>query len=461
MKPDGKSFEAMRLIPRPTSVFVRLRLLCAFLLAAGARATLAQTNPAEITNPELRAAEKAYLPQLIALNRAISTAKFPFSFFPSRYVGLDPKEQLEADSRGVEFVSFHGRTVLKITGNYNAAYNAERLTTNERASRTFTDVVVPILTLVSKEIPADVKCEAIGFEISYHVRQRMHNADYEGKEILVLVFDKADAFGFENGKSDSDRRQILDRTEIYLSGKEFGLALGQRQPFDRRTHEISTPEHPARPAIAGLSLSPAGSGNPPFGVNQKLPPGLEAPGGARTPVAPGSTTAAPATGPEAIAAAATPADAERLQSKHQSELDSLAKAGVADLRFVDYAPPSFVVFRDRTYLQLTLRNPMKFDKETGSIYKRAAQSFDLFLALQLKPMLDKIPADPELVGLDITLLNQLDPKPGGSSEALEFALPMESLRRFVNADITNQELINRSIVLVNGMRIALNLQLAE
>jgi hypothetical protein len=36
-----------------------------------------------------------------------------------------------------------------------------------------------------------------------------------------------------------------------------------------------------------------------------------------------------------------------------------------------------------------------------------------------------------------------------------------ALRNFVNADITNQQLIDQSIVLVNGVRIALNLQLVE
>jgi len=35
---------------------------------------------------------------------------------------------------------------------------------------------------------------------------------------------------------------------------------------------------------------------------------------------------------------------------------------------------------------------------------------------------------------------------------------MKPLKQFADADITNQELINQSIAMVNGVRIALNLQ---
>ena len=47
------------------------------------------------------------------------------------------------------------------------------------------------------------------------------------------------------------------------------------------------------------------------------------------------------------------------------------------------------------------------------------------------------------------------------SEAVEFVCPRAALKKFVNAEITNQQLLDESIVLVNGVRIALNLQLVE
>jgi len=47
------------------------------------------------------------------------------------------------------------------------------------------------------------------------------------------------------------------------------------------------------------------------------------------------------------------------------------------------------------------------------------------------------------------------------SEAIEFILPATLARQFVNNEITNQALIDKGQVLVNGVRIALNLQLVE
>jgi len=48
-----------------------------------------------------------------------------------------------------------------------------------------------------------------------------------------------------------------------------------------------------------------------------------------------------------------------------------------------------------------------------------------------------------------------------SSEAAEYICSMETLRRFTEYEITNQELVNQSLVLVNGVRSALNLQQVE
>ena len=59
------------------------------------------------------------------------------------------------------------------------------------------------------------------------------------------------------------------------------------------------------------------------------------------------------------------------------------------------------------------------------------------------------------------MLNQLAAKTQPSSEAIEFVCPFKPLRQFVEAEITSQDVINQSVVLVNGVRIALNLQQVE
>ncbi len=161
------------------------------------------------------------------------------------------------------------------------------------------------------------------------------------------------------------------------------------------------------------------------------------------------------------APAATQAGADNLQKEYQSQLEELGKLGGAKFHFVEYAPPSFALFQDRIVLQLTLRNSLPFEKDAGSIYKRAAQSFDVFLAPLLKDLLEKLPAGAAFQGLDITVLNQFAGAPQASSEAVEFICPLEGLREFAEARITNQDLIDQSVVLVNGVRIALNLQQVE
>src|SRR5712692_1751927 len=143
--------ETPRSFLSPRSCFLGLAL-CGAWLGSGAAAGFAQVSPAEILNPQLKALEETYLPQLKTLNRAIGSTKFPFPFVLSRYVGLDPEQQSGTDRRGLEFIKFHDRVVLKVTGNYNAAYNADLLTQNERASRTFREVIVPLLQLVTRAV---------------------------------------------------------------------------------------------------------------------------------------------------------------------------------------------------------------------------------------------------------------------------------------------------------------------
>jgi hypothetical protein len=447
---------------------MRLAASTALTFGLAARAA-AQVSPDEIVNPELKALEQTYFPQLLTLHRQIGAAKFPFSFVLSRYVGLDPDKQDGADSRGLEFVRFHERIILKVTGNYNAAYNTNLLTQNERASRTFQDVLVPVLRMIAAGIPQDVSCEAIGFEIAHHARSRRQNSDYEGKEILVVLFERDDFFALAATSTDAERQEFVNRAEVYVSGQRFGLALGKKDPIDLEALARS-----ARPGSAGAPQSASrengtGSaarkspGNLNLGGNLRAYPGGSQAASRSAPI--GGTQVAPvqpAPAPDAPAPpAATPADAERLQAKYQAQLDALVKKGAAQLHLVDYAPPSFAVFQNRIVLQFTLRNPQHFEKDASSIYRRAAQSFDLFLALELKELLDQIPQDSEIAALDITVLNQLAAAPKPASEAVEFVLPLKPLRQFVDAEITNQDLINQSVVLVNGVRIALNLQLVE
>jgi hypothetical protein len=411
----------------------------------------AQVNPVEIKTPKLRELQQTYLQSLIALNQATSEMKFPFKFSLNRQVGLDPKDQIGADTRGLEFVNFHEREVLKFSGNYNAAFNADRLTPNQRAGKVLNEVILPMLRLLPDHFNAASPFDAFGFEIGYHVQQHASSYQYEGKEILVVVLDKPDGLRYGALREDTQRQEILNRSEIYLNGSPFGLALNVAAPF-----EIET-----------LIQRPSVKKTPAYNQSNRLATNLN-----EKATTPPETATPPSPAPKmpAIAASGAPpspipianTDLDALQKKYQTELESLRKEGVARYHFVDYAPVSFVTFRNQPALQATLRNPETFNKDASSIYKRAARTFDLFLAPQLKGILGKIPENPDFNALDFTIILDLtsaaSPK---SSEAIEFFLPLKSALRLAAADITSQDLINESIVLVNGVRISLNLSQVE
>ncbi len=442
-------------------------LFASLLIGLGGPKAKAQVSPAEIANPRLKAAEGAYFSQIMALYRAVPSVRTPLPFELSRYVGLDPKQEVGTDSRGIEFVDFHNRVLLKVSGNYNAAYNPDLLTQNERAAHVFSEVISPIAGLLAKEFPQNMDCDGIGFEISYHIRVH-RNFEYEGKEILVVVFDRADAFAFAADTDDTSRQEILNRSDIYVNGKEFGLALNQRNPFDLEAigkeppdsadHSNSSVRRAAKrgkePALSPASLKIETA---PVSKTIHSEPGITR---ASTDDHTLATPPAPALRTE-NQSAPTAEDSERLQLQFQAQLDTLASVGKANWNFVDYAPPSFGVYQNELILQLTLRNILQFSPDSGSIYKRAAQSFDLFLARELKNILEKVPSDAKFDSYDITVLNQLGPNPRGSSEAIEYVFPRKVLQQFVNAEITGQQVIDQSVVLVNGVRIALNLQLVE
>ncbi len=400
-------------------------LLALPLLAFCAMPASAQVSPSEVLNPDLQALEQAHFQQLIAINHSVAKTKFPFPFYLSRYVGLDPAKQAEADTRGLEFVRFKDRAILKVSGNYNAAYDTLRLTQNERATATFRSVILPILQVVTAALPEDLPCDGIGFEIAHHARTNNRSYDFEGKETLVVVFDRADAWAISRASSDPERQEILNRSKVFVSGVDYGLSLTERDPLNVETLRRSIPANPdatssarqARCTSSGRSLARNSSAN----ASGRGPPRRK------------------------ISIAV-----ERARERRRSEI-SFRRVRAAYL--CAFPRP------DRTR-----DDPEEFAAITparGSIYKRAAESFDLFLAPLLKDISERISPDVEFELFDFSVLNKLSPTAKETSEAVEFICPRAELKKFVNAEITNQQLLDQSVVLVNGVRIALNLQLVE
>lgn len=458
----------MRLIPSRLVRSVTTLLAVAALLGVCSAPAFAQVSPNEIVSPDLKALEETYFQPLIGINQSVAKLKFPFPLYLSRYVGLDPAKQVEADSRGLEFVRFQDRTILKVTANYSAAYNSLRTTQNERAASTFRAVVLPVLNVVTAALPEELPCDGIGFEIAHHARTNEKSYDFEGKEILVVVLDRADAWAMARSSTDAERQELLNRNKVFINGKDYGLSLMERDPLNVQALPRSIPAKPDATSTARSSsqashspLLKSVSGSPAIASDSHIPPRqIDTPAPAAGVVSPAAATPDPPVAPPPPPAP-TQADADRLGEKYQAQLGALAKEGEAKNHFVGYAPPAFVIFQDKLALQMTLKNTLPFDSSKSSIYKRAAQSFDLFLAPLLKDVTARVSPEVEFQLFDFSVLNKLSSAAKETSEAVEFICPRTAVKQFVNAEITNQQLLDQSIVLVNGVRIALTLQLVE
>jgi hypothetical protein len=395
-----------------TSDTVMRRLLIGGAFFAAVTSALSQVSPTEVVNPRAKADEQKYLPQLVSLQQSIGTTNFPFTFRLARYLDAKPGQRAALDSNGIEFVSFQQRVVLKVSGFYRVAYNSVQLSQNARASQVMQEAILPILRLLIKQIPQSNDYDGIGFEVLYDARDSRGSYDFEGHEVLTAVFTPERARALANAKTDAERQEIIDDSDIYVNSKPFGLELGQQEPLNLEAIKPTVPEKTEDwSSSVSDSLRRAAADTEPTLI-------------------PAISRTRPASVPTSVDQAASPADGAAIL-----ETDG-----------------------DQKLLHFTMQNSLSFEKGESSIYKRAAQSFDLFLAPELKGISKNLPKDESLDALHFSVLNNLGAE---KSETIEYICPMDSMRAFVENKITSQDLINKSMVLVNGVRIGLTLQLVE
>jgi hypothetical protein len=151
-----------------------------------------------------------------------------------------------------------------------------------------------------------------------------------------------------------------------------------------------------------------------------------------------------------------------LQSSNQELLAKLVKELDSQAHFVSYASPSFVVFRQGIYLELSLNTALP-ESAAGSRYKLAAMAFDDHVAPLIRPTLAYFKEEPKFDGISFSTTVHLTGKlPAASKpEAVEFFFPFAALRCYEKYDCTGQQLLNAGTVLINGERAALDLQIAE
>jgi len=150
-----------------------------------------------------------------------------------------------------------------------------------------------------------------------------------------------------------------------------------------------------------------------------------------------------------------------VQLSNQPIVDRIVKELDSQAHFVAYAPPKFVAFRQGIYLELSLNSDLPASA-AGSRYKLAATAFDDHIAHLIRPLLAYFKDEKEFDGMAFsTNIHVAGKSTGSASEAVEFFFPLSSLRCYEKYDCTGQQILDAGAVLINGERVALDLQLAE
>jgi len=139
--------------------------------------------------------------------------------------------------------------------------------------------------------------------------------------------------------------------------------------------------------------------------------------------------------------------------------------------FVSYAPPAVVSFRKGAYLEFSVNSKLPATV-AGSRYKLAALAFDDHIAHLVRPIAFQFQGDTPIDGIAFsttihtasgaaTAATGNKPATSDGTQAVEFFLPLESLRCYESYDCTGQQLIDAGAILINGERVSLDLQTAE
>ena len=428
---------------RVTNAVVTLLLTA----AAGQSQVLA---PEEIRDPQMRALQQKYRNELKLIPSAVAAHNFPYHFYFSRKMDLEEKDQKRNDQRSIQFDRYQGRVVLKMTGNYFISYSAELVKPEDRARMTYESVMLPLLAAAYRTFEnADVP-QAFAFEISHHVRRKVLGVPSESVENVVLVLPKASA------KRLLESSDLQVRQAAVLEGETF-LNAAPISFWPRPEEEVAletAPELPTAAApVARHALPPVKPPEPT--VSPSLMKGVAIPG-----VAAKVATAALELPP--AARDSSPDSIKELQKSYQPRLDRMVQEMEGQAHFVRYAPPAFIPFHNGLYLQVSVTTALP-QAAAGSQYRLAALAFDQHIAHLLRPAFGYFKKWRDFDGIDFSTTVRLTAEPGtdGGAVAVEFIFPLKLLSAYADFELTGQQLIDGSFVMINGERVSLSLQTAE
>lgn len=434
---------------RSNSILIAL-LLPIVVSVASTFAAAQVLSPAEIKDPVLRDLQTRNIEDLKLVGQEIASSSFDFPFYLSRKLDIDEKQQQTAEQRSIRFDHYTGKTVLAITGNYYAAYSAEKLNNEQRARETFLHVVMPILKIVVPRFQNNRAVQGYALEISHHVLGKVMNVSMEHPENLVVYLPQAAALKLLSAKDEAAQQAALLRGQTLLNAAPVSIWIsGEGPQLTVSTQSAEEPENPS-PQV-GAEIVDGSDGRRSDGHSSGSVPSF--PKSSR--IREASDTALPSrdTSPQALSS---------LQGANKEILSAMVKELDPQAHFVSYAAPSFVAFRQAIYLELSLNSPLP-ESAAGSRYKLAAFAFDEHIAHLIRPVLGYFKGEPQFDGIGFSSNIHLPGKAASNSpsEAVEFFFPFAALRCYEKYDCTGQQLIDAGTVLINGERVSLDLQIAE
>jgi hypothetical protein len=397
----------------------------------------------EMTDPAMRRLQQRHLSELKAVASELNQHKFPYTFYFSRKLDLEEQEEKQTDQRSIRFERYNNQTTLEITGNYYASYSAERVDADHRFRQTFVDVIFPILQSAVARFGSENEVQSFGIEVSHHVRKTVMGVNGEFPENVVVVVPRELAVRVVHSRDLVTQQDLMLDAEAYISGRPTLLWLAGDRPIIADDLPRHLPQEKKEVAMA-----PA--------VSVSTYPSLP---GAKLP-----TLVSASTPPELKSEPlhdVTPQLLQTLQEQHREEIDRMMREQNGAAHFVQYAPPAFIEFKKGTYLQLSMTSKLE-GTAAGSQYNHAALAFDRHISHLVRPILAYFKDSSGFEGIDFsTTIKFSEDKEGANAESVEFVLPMAALRCYEQYDCTGQQLLNAGIVLINGERVGLDLQVAE
>ena len=430
--------------------------ILAMLLLIGVRLASAQVvSTVEIGDPALRALQQQSFNDLKTAGQSIVGHRFTFPFYFSRTLDIDERTQKRTDQHSIRFEHYNGTTVIAISGNYYGAYASDKFNEEQRGRQTFLDVVLPILRAVVPAFEGNAAVQGYAIEVSHHVITKTMGMPIERPENLMVYLPQAAAVKLVKAQNNLAEQGALLDADVLLNAKQLSIWLpDEEQPATTEPAPTSTEVTRDTVPPAATHLENASVAMPSHLASEAT--SLPEPKPTPAPAAPAPPPPPPVrdSSPQALAA---------LQLSIQGVSNHMLKELEPEAHFVSYAPPAFIPFHRQVYLELSTTTALP-EPPDSSRYKLAALAFDEHISPLIRRVLTYFPGGQNFDGISFSTTVRGRTKPGtpaAKALSVEFFFPMESLRRYESYDCTGQQLINDGIVLINGERAGLDLELAQ